>query len=225
MNAPQPAAPAEPSRVSTILFNPSYYLAGGASLLIGIAVLLLSGLVGWLAHTHFDGVLDIHTGREAPLWIHLGEGLVDWVAMGLLLYIAGRVLSASKVRAVDVFGTQAIARFPYLVAAVATLTPAFQRQGAAMVDMAERVRGGESATAVAMSSMGQQVPGDLLVFLAIVVFNLLMLVWMVALMYRAYACTCNLKGARAIVSFIVVLIVAEILSKIGVGALFMLARP
>jgi hypothetical protein len=47
---------------------------------------------------------------------------------------------------------------------------------------------------------------------------------MVALMYRAYAYSCNLKGARAIASFIVVLIVAEFLSKIGVGMLFVLER-
>lgn len=225
MNTPQPTTAAPTSRVSTILFNPSCYLAGGSSVAIGSVILLLTGLVGYFANTHVDGVLDIHSGREAPLWLHLGEGLVDWVAMGLLLYIAGRVLSTSKVRAVDVFGTQAIARFPYLLATAATLTPAFQRQVVHMMDMAERVRAGESATAVAMSSVGQQPQGDLLIYLAVVLFNLLMLVWMVALMYRAYAFNCNLKGARAIASFIVVLIAAEVLSRFGVLALFILARP
>jgi len=56
--------------------------------------------------------------------------------------------------------------------------------------------------------------------MAINIVNLLMLVWMVALMYRAYATSCNLKGARAIVSFIAVIIIAEFLARLGVQALF-----
>lgn len=47
---------------------------------------------------------------------------------------------------------------------------------------------------------------------------------MIALMYRSYAYACDLKGARAIVSFIVVLIIAEVISRLGFQALFILAR-
>jgi hypothetical protein len=129
------------------------------------------------------------------------------------------------VRAVDVFGTQAIARLPYLLASLATLTPGFQRHLVVLLDRVQRIRDGESAASVALSAAGQPADIDLFVYLAVVLFNLLMLAWMIALMYRAYAYTCNLKGARAIASFIVVLIVAEVLSKLGAQALFTLAHP
>ena len=225
MNEPQIPDAKRRLSISTALFNPSYYLAGGSALGVGIAILLVTGLIGFFAHTHVDGVLDLHSGRPAPLWVHLGEGVVDWIALALPLYIAGRLLSASKVRAVDIFGTQAIARFPYLLATLVTLLPGFQRQLVVMLDQALRVRNGESIASVAVSAAGQTAGTDLLVYLAVVVFNLLMLAWMIALMYRSYAYACNLKGARAIVSFIIVLIIAEVLSKVGVQALFILARP
>jgi hypothetical protein len=46
-----------------------------------------------------------------------------------------------------------------------------------------------------------------------------MLVWMVALMYRAYSVSCNTKGGKAIGSFIAALIIAEILSIVSIWQL------
>jgi hypothetical protein len=47
----------------------------------------------------------------------------------------------------------------------------------------------------------------------------IMVVWTAALMYRAYAVSCNIKGARAVVTFIVSLIGAEVLSKVAILSL------
>ena len=46
-----------------------------------------------------------------------------------------------------------------------------------------------------------------------------MIIWMVALMYKAYAVSCNVKGAKAIGTFIASLILAKVVSKIVVIAL------
>ena len=45
---------------------------------------------------------------------------------------------------------------------------------------------------------------------------ILMIIWMVALMYKAYTVSCNIKGPKAIVTFIVSLIGAEIFSKAAI---------
>jgi hypothetical protein len=42
---------------------------------------------------------------------------------------------------------------------------------------------------------------------------------MVALMYKAYSVSCNLKGPKAIFSFTAGLIIAEIISKVGIWLL------
>ena len=61
---------------------------------------------------------------------------------------------------------------------------------------------------------------DLAVFGAMVLIGLAMLVWMVALMYRAFAVSCNVSGGKAIGVFIGLLTVGEIVSKIAIVVLF-----
>lgn len=61
---------------------------------------------------------------------------------------------------------------------------------------------------------------DIVLMLIMTGVILVSIVWAVALMYRAYAVSCDTSGAKAIVSFIIALIVAEVLSKLAVYALF-----
>jgi len=73
-----------------------------------------------------------------------------------------------------------------------------------------------------LSQAGSSAPfssADLLVFALAMFLTLLMLIWMIALMYRAYAVSCNVKGAKAIITFIVGLVIAEVLSKLAIIAI------
>jgi predicted nuclease of restriction endonuclease-like RecB superfamily len=60
---------------------------------------------------------------------------------------------------------------------------------------------------------------DIAIFAIAMFLTILMLIWMVALMYRAYAVSCNIKGPKAIVTFIIGLIGAEMISKVIILAL------
>jgi hypothetical protein len=62
-------------------------------------------------------------------------------------------------------------------------------------------------------------PTDGIIFFTAAIIGLLMIIWMVALMYKGYALSCNLRGAKAVVTFIVSLILAEALSKVLILAL------
>ena len=72
---------------STWLFNPFTYVAGWNAILIGLVVILVTGYLGSLSNTHFDGVLDAHTGRSAPIWFFLTTGILNWLCMGVVLWI------------------------------------------------------------------------------------------------------------------------------------------
>ena len=48
-----------------------------------------------------------------------------WAILGILLYIGGRLISRSRVRLIDVFGTQALARAPGLLIALIMVSPPF----------------------------------------------------------------------------------------------------
>src|SRR3990167_2249308 len=94
--------------IRTWLFNPFHYIAGGKALVVGVVLILVAGFIGALSNSHFDGVLDFHTGAAAPVWVFVSEGLIDWIVMGGLLLIGGKIISKSRVRVIDVFGTQAL---------------------------------------------------------------------------------------------------------------------
>jgi len=193
------------NRLRQWLFNPFRVVAGYKALLSGLAIILISALVGSLGNTHFDGVLDVHTGTEAPLWLFFAEGLINWICMVVPLFSFGLIVSRSSFRVIDVLGTQALARGPYLIAALVMLPDANRRFS--IYVMSKLTQTASTATINYI---------DMLVFALAMIMTILVAVWMVALMYRAYCISCNIKGAKAIITFIVSLIGAEVLSKFAI---------
>lgn len=193
------------NRLSQWLFNPFRFIAGFQALLIGLAIILLSGFIGSFGNTHFDGVLDVHKGLSAPVWFFLIEGLIDWICLVVPLFLFGLIVSRSSFRIVDVIGTQALARWPYLIVSLVMLPDANRRVPEYIVSKVM-----QNAPAAEIG------PVDVLIFGFSMIVVILMLIWMVVLMYRAYAVSCNIKGAKAIVTFIVSLFGAEMLSKFDI---------
>ena len=185
----------------TLLFNPFVYIAGAKALGLGLAAILLAGLVGSASNTHFDGVLDTHTGAEAPLWFFLAEGVIDWLCLSIVLWLAGKIISQSSFRAIDLFGTQALARWPSLFITVLTLATPYQRFGRELIEQLKRGKFEFNST-------------DALIFFAVALAMIPFICWMVALMYKSFSVSCNVKGAKAIVTFIIGIVLAEILSKL-----------
>jgi len=60
---------------------------------------------------------------------------------------------------------------------------------------------------------------DASIFVIAMIITFLMIIWMVVLMYKAYAVSCNVKGPKAIATFIASLILAETISKVLILAL------
>jgi len=186
------------NRLCTWILNPFHYVAGVRALSAGIALIVLAGLLGSLSDSHFDGVLDFHTGRHTVIWFFIVAGLIDAACMGLLLYGVGVLLSSSKIRILDVFGTQALARWPTVLTSLAALLPGYRRQ-------AERLALGDAAA----------IPVDAIAFGVTVVVTLLAIVWMVVLMYRGFSVSCNVRGAKAWTVFGIALVAGEVLSKLA----------
>ena len=189
---------------TTLLFNPFIYIAGAQALGLGLVAILLAGLLGYVSHTHFDGVLDIHTGAARPLWVFLSEGMIDWLCLSLALLMFGKLISRTPFRAIDVLGTQALARWPTVFLSLITLPKAFQRFGSYLVEQITR-QGGKIEFNTA----------DAIIFLAVVAAMIPLLCWMVALMYKSYSVSCNVKGGKAVGTFIGGIILAEVLSKLA----------
>jgi hypothetical protein len=184
-----------------LLFNPSVYIAGAQALGLGITAILLAGLIGAGAHAHFDGVLDTHIGAAAPLWAFLLEGFIDWLCLGVVLLVLGKIISRTSFRAIDLLGTQALARWPTFIISLVLLPKAFTRFAN---DLLQQILRGGTPHFNAF---------DAVVFGMVIIALLILVCWMVELMYKSFSTSCNVKGGKAIGTFIGGLLLAELVSK------------
>ncbi len=185
------------------IYNPFVYVAGEKALALGIGVIVLSALTGYLNNTWLDGILDLHYGPPAPFYWHLTMGLINWLSVLLVLTPLAYILSGTRVRFVDLAGTFALARFPMLIA---VLTGFFNAPFRVSQEVLYRfLEIGEPANATSF---------DYALTILIVTLIILMIIWQVALLFNAYKLCTNLKGTRAGVSFTAGFVIAYILSKV-----------
>lgn len=89
------------------LLNPFDYIAGGKSLLLGIAVIIATSFAGYLTNTHFPDIISVKTGLEVKLHFVFAQNGINWLSLSLslslLLYIASLIFSRSSVRAADIY--------------------------------------------------------------------------------------------------------------------------
>ena len=176
------------------LFNPFHFLAGGQALAWGLACIVLTAWLGGIFDFRFTGVISFQHTAPAPLWHAIAQGIIAWAIPSALLYIGGRLISRSRVRPIDVFGTQALARAPWLLIALIAVSPPFRSIAAKLL----------TEPFLDLSAWG-------VAFISLVALVLiLLLVWIVFLMYRAFAVSCNVAGGRAIAVFIAAIAIGEV---------------
>jgi hypothetical protein len=193
------------------ILNPFTYIAGTKTLLWGLAGILITSIFACFGPIHLDGVLDIHVGLNnysSAGWslqqnlVFLSEGVINLIVISGVLYAAAVILSKSKVRIVDVLGTQAFARLPlFLSVFIGAFTPLEKASAYVLHELAH---------------MGNAVdinPVQLGLFVLFMLSTIISIIWMVIWMYKAYAISANLKGAKAIISFIISVLLSEIITK------------
>lgn len=183
----------------SFLINPFKYIAGLRSLTIGLNIIFLTALFAYYFNTHFSGLLDVNYGESSySFYNYLFYGLINFITVSIFLYISGSLISKSAIRFIDILGTQALARFPFLITPFFNINNLMEKSGEYF--LSRYIEGGET------------VDISVLQWILIVVFFILLLlviVWYVTLMYNSYKISCNVKGIKAVVSFVIVVILAE----------------
>ena len=204
--------------MSRYLFKPFEMIAGGPALVAGLFIIAVTAVLAWSAGLVTDGVLDLHFAPTANPGITLLQGLINWLSISLCLLLLGRWLSQGQFRTLDVFATQALARWPVLLGVGYLSIPWINQE----------INARTQALMAAMPDDPSMVMADsayMLDAMWLTVLSLpllVMLVWLIWLMYHGYALVTNLRGQRAVFSFIGGLIAAEILSKLLIWLLNLL---
>lgn len=180
------------------LFNPFIYLAGWTSLSIGLIILFITAILCYYSNTHLDGVIGVGPGVPASLFTHILESLIAWLSLSLTLYIFGKIMSKTSFRLIDLLGTQALARAPLLIAVLANFPEVNRRVTKYLLWKYLQV--GDEITATQV---------DIVLYVLVIIVMILVLIWTITLMYNAFKVCCNLKGAKAGISFAIALIIAH----------------
>ena len=187
--------------VARWLFNPFVRIAGEQALAIGLIVIVASGLAAAAAGVHFDGLIDFHPGYRVSLWVPIVEGLLNWSVIAVLLVLVSFLVAPRTVRVVDIAGTQALARFPLLLGALACVPGPVREANDELVAAAIE---GRMATPTAASLVAG-------------LFAVVCAIWMVWLMWKAFSVSCNQRGGRAAAIFVAAVIAGEVATKFLLG--------
>jgi hypothetical protein len=134
--------------------------------------------------------------------LYFFEAAINWTITSVIFYIASLILSKTKSRFVDMGGTVALARYPYLfVSIIAFAVPSLNPD--ALMDFANIPK------------------GELIELVLAGLLMLLCTIWFITLLFNAFTVSSNLKGRRAVWGFICSLILAEILSMVAFHFLYM----
>lgn len=171
--------------------DPFRYLAGGKALSLGLLFMLATALLLHGASMMQDNLAHFTFVHDVPFRTVLAVGIALWLFPAALLYAAGVLLSRSKIRPIDLFGTTAFAQLPLLPMNLPFLV---QQVGEAFP---ERIR-------TTLLAGGVPDTGDMALLLCYALFALAQLVLFYWWNYRAFAVSCNVRGPKAIAAFVAV---------------------
>lgn len=185
------------------LTNPFETIAGFKSLFWGLLAILSSAILGYFSNTHFPDIISVKTSPDFPVSYFIIQALLNWLVVSTLFYLSSILFSKSAVRAIDIYGTQALSRAPYLLVALMGFSDAIENFGKYM--LWNLMQQGEP---IEITTVG------IVIAIIFMVLTLLLTVWLITLMFNAFKVSANLKGTKLIVIFIVVLVSSIVLSTI-----------
>lgn len=160
----------------SFLINPFERIAGFQALGWGLLGLVVSTAISYFSGWHYHGLLHFGPAPNPAWWCFAVEHLVVWIVPALLFYLGGLILSRSRIRMVDVFGTTAFAQLPLIFINLVNMLPPIQKM--INIDMNAKF-------------LVQQ---HLLFSLWLSVIGMIFLIWALVWMFKALKVSCNLKG-------------------------------
>ncbi len=192
--------------------NPFERIAGFQTLAWGLLGLAVSTGLAYATDYHYHGLLHYGPAPNPAWWCYVGEHLAVWLAPALIFYLGGLILSRSKIRVLDVFGTTLFAQLPLLFTNFIAFLPFYKQLAQIDID-------GSLQEQIAQANDLILQPGFWIsVWLSVV--SILFVIWMGYWMFKALAVSCNLKGNKLGILFCVGLFGGDVLSRLLIGLLY-----
>lgn len=123
---------------------------------------------------------------------------MNWIAISVIFAPIARFFgSGSRVRFIDIAGTQALARAPLAPAAAVCTLPWIRNSLAELPSALQNYDFAGAGAGVLLASL----------------VMLTGIIWTVVLMWNAFSVSCNMKGGRGIALFVVAIVIGELVTK------------
>lgn len=186
-----------------LLFKPFEKYSEYKLIVTGILITSIGLFLGNLYKARFDGAIDVHFSSK----VSMSESILDFiyvaVSLVLFLYIAARIVNV-KTRFIDIVSTAILSRSIIYFLSFFNMNGWMGKINNKLLDQVANKENG-----ILQLNSNEIL---LLVFAGLV--SILMTIWYISLLYNGYKTASNAKGSKAIVLFIVALLLAEISSKL-----------
>lgn len=182
------------------LINPFETFSEKQLLFFGLSATILGTFLGFIFNARFDGVLDLHFNTSVTWQEVAVDNLINLLTLSILYFIAGKIINP-KTRAIDVLNISLICRIPFYI------LPFFNVNQVMFRSSQEIMENFQNGHFTEISST------NLILNLAFSVIAILLLLWFVILLWNGFKIATNAKGKKAIIVFIISLLLTEIVSK------------
>lgn len=192
-----------------IVFNPFEKHSEITLLIFGLTLTILGSFIGYLMKARFDGIIDMHLVENISLIEPFLDNLLNTLSLFVLFFILGKSIN-KKTRWVDILSASIIARIPFYI------LPLFNI-GGFLEKITERLL--ESIDLENLNSPPAISISDMLAMLLFAGIGIVCLCWFIALFWNGFRVATNTKGTKNIILFVIMLIVAEVISKFLIAIL------
>lgn len=195
-----------------ILYNPLAILGKGKGFVIALLIVIILTAVAVFGQVHLDGALDMHiTAETSPAGLLISESLIAWLSLGVFLFLTSKIFRGNGGIGAHL-AAAGLARFPYIIAALVIAQPAVREVFLAAVTLAR--------DQVVVRPEKMMTPLLLISLLVIVGLS----IWSIVILFYGYRYASRVQGAKIGVSFVLGLIIAEIVSKALIASTFSVFR-
>lgn len=192
-----------------IVFNPFEKHSEITLLIFGLTLTILGSFIGYLMKARFDGIIDMRLVENISLIEPFLDNLLNTLSLFVLFFILGKSIN-KKTRWVDILSASIIARIPFYI------LPLFNI-GGFLEKITERLL--ESIDLENLNSPPAISISDMLAMLLFAGIGIVCLCWFIALFWNGFRVATNTKGTKNIILFVIMLIVAEVISKFLIAIL------
>ncbi|MDR1524088.1 MAG: hypothetical protein LBS79_02375 [Tannerella sp.] len=189
----------------SLTINPFKKTAGFPALCWGIAGLIIATILSIITGYHYHGLLHYGPASNPAWWCFAAEHLIVWLVPAILFYVGGLILSKSRIRIIDVFGTTLFAQIPFVFMNLFALLPAVQTV----------LKTDYNTPPQQLLTQPGFVLGSMLTSVS-VIFLIITLIWM----FQALRVSGNLKSWRLVTLYIVAVFGGDVLCRIIIKTLY-----